>query len=85
MGKIYIINAPNLFSQMVWPIIKPWMDPVSASKVQILGSEYEEALLKQIPKENLPVEFGGTCVCEGRCSMADAGPWNPKPQVEVQA
>ncbi|EDR04921.1 uncharacterized protein LACBIDRAFT_237398 [Laccaria bicolor S238N-H82] len=81
MGKFYIINAPYLFSA-VWAIIKPWLDEVTVSKIEILGSGYKDALLKQIPKENLPVEFGGTCVCEGRCSMADAGPWNPKPQVQ---
>jgi len=81
MGKFYIINAPYLFSA-VWAIIKPWLDEVTVSKIEILGSGYKEALLKQIPAENLPTEFGGTCVCEGRCSMADAGPWNPKPQVQ---
>lgn len=84
MGKFYIINAPYLFSA-VWAIIKPWLDEVTVSKIEILGSGYKEALLKQIPRENLPAEFGGTCVCEGRCSMSDAGPWNPKPQVQVQA
>jgi hypothetical protein len=77
MGKFYIINAPWAFSA-VWAIIKPWLDEVTVKKINILGSGYKEELLKQIPAENLPKEFGGTCDCPGGCSMSDAGPWNPK-------
>ena len=78
MGKFYIINAPWAFSA-VWAIIKPWLDEVTVSKINILGGGYKDTLLKQIPKENLPKEFGGTCECVGGCSMSDAGPWNPTP------
>ncbi|KAH8834211.1 CRAL-TRIO domain-containing protein [Flagelloscypha sp. PMI_526] len=76
MGKFYIINAPYLFGT-VWAIIKPWLDPVTVAKINILGSGYKETLLEQIPAENLPVELGGTCKCQGGCSMSDPGPWNP--------
>jgi len=75
MGKFYIINAPFMFSA-VWSVIKPWLDEVTVSKVDILGSNYKATLLKQIPVENLPKEFGGTCTCLGGCSLSDAGPWN---------
>ena len=75
MGKFYIINASWAFSA-VWAIIRPWLDEVTAAKVEIVGGGYKEALLKQIPKENLPKEFGGECQCVGGCSMSDAGPWN---------
>ena len=75
MGKFYIINAPWAFSA-VWSIIKPWLDEVTVSKVEILGSGYKDKLLEQIPVENLPKEFGGTCNCVGGCSLSDAGPWN---------
>lgn len=77
MGKFYIINAPWAFSA-VWSVIKPWLDEVTVKKIDILGSGYKEALLKQISKENLPKEFGGECECVGGCSLSDAGPWNPK-------
>jgi hypothetical protein len=77
MGKFYIINAPWAFSA-VWAIIKPWLDEVTVKKIDILGSSYKDTLLKQIPVENLPKEFGGACSCAGGCSMSDAGPWNPK-------
>ncbi|KAF8075950.1 CRAL-TRIO domain-containing protein [Lyophyllum atratum] len=74
MGKFYIINAPWAFSA-VWSIIKPWLDPVTVAKISILGSNYQETLLQQIPAENLPKEFGGKCQCQGGCSLSDAGPW----------
>lgn len=75
MGKFYIINAPWAFSA-VWAVIKPWLDEVTVAKIDILGSGYKDKLLAQIPKENLPVEFGGTCACPGGCSLSDAGPWS---------
>ncbi|KAJ9091155.1 hypothetical protein QFC20_007713 [Naganishia adeliensis] len=76
MGKFYIINAPYLFST-VWSLIKPWLDEVTVSKISILGKNYQSELLKQIPAENLPTDFGGKCACTGGCSLSDAGPWNP--------
>ncbi|KAF8960231.1 CRAL-TRIO domain-containing protein [Flammula alnicola] len=76
MGKFYIINAPWAFSA-VWTVIKPWLDEVTVKKIDILGSGYRDTLLKQIPVENLPKEFGGACECVGGCSMSDIGPWNP--------
>jgi CRAL/TRIO domain len=75
MGKFFIINAPFAF-WAVWSIIKPWLDEVTVSKIDILGGGYKDALLKQIPPENLPEEFGGTCHCPGGCSLSDAGPWH---------
>ncbi|KAH0587041.1 Sec14 cytosolic factor [Termitomyces sp. J132] len=84
MGKFYIINAPWAFSA-VWRAIKPWLDEVTVSKVDILGSNYKETLLKQIAAENLPVILGGTCDCPGGCDLSDAGPWNTKAQNGVAA
>ena len=75
MGKFYIINAPWAFSA-VWSVIKPWLDEVTVGKIDIVGSAYKDKLLSQIPKENLPKEFGGMCECIGGCSLSDAGPWN---------
>jgi len=77
MGKFYIINAPWSFTA-VWAVVKPWLDEVTVSKIQILRSDYNAELLKQIPAENLPKEFGGACTCRGGCSLSDAGPWNLK-------
>ncbi|KAF5387698.1 hypothetical protein D9615_000005 [Tricholomella constricta] len=81
MGKFYIINAPWAFSA-VWSVVKPWLDPVTVAKISILGSGYQETLLQQIPAENLPKEFGGTCQCPGGCSLSDAGPWKKEEEVD---
>ena len=48
---------------------------VTVNKIHVLGSGYEKELLAQIPKENLPKQFGGTCECAGGCELSDAGPW----------
>ena len=79
MGRFYIINAPWAFST-VWAFIKPWLDEATVAKIDILGSGYKDKLLAQIPAENLPKEFGGTCQCAGGCSLSDSGPWNPTAQ-----
>jgi hypothetical protein len=74
LGRLYIINAPWAF-KYVWTVIKGWLDPVTVQKIQILDSTYETELHKQVPKENLPKEFGGTCECPGGCQLSDMGPW----------
>jgi len=77
MGKFYIINAPWAFT-VVWNLIKGWLDAVTVAKIKILGSNYKDALLQQIPAANLPKAFGGLCECPGGCTLSDAGPWNPE-------
>jgi CRAL/TRIO domain len=83
MGKFYIINAPWAFSA-VWAIIRPWLDEVTTSKIDIVGSGYRDKLLAQIPAENLPKDLGGTCECVGGCSLSDAGPWNDEKEEEEE-
>ncbi|KID91756.1 Sec14 cytosolic factor, partial [Metarhizium majus ARSEF 297] len=75
LGKLFLINAPWGFST-VWSVVKGWLDPVTVKKIHILGSGYQSELLKHIDQESLPVEFGGTCTCEGGCENSDAGPWH---------
>ncbi|TIC55702.1 WD40 repeat-like protein [Wallemia mellicola] len=61
-GPIVIINAPTGFST-IWKVVKAMMDQATASKVSIHGSGYKEALKELSFDENLPTEFGGSCVC----------------------
>lgn len=75
LGKLFLINAPWGFST-VWSVVKAWLDPVTVKKINILGSGYQSELLKHIPAENIPKEFGGTCSCQGGCENSDAGPWH---------
>lgn len=77
MGRFFIINAPWMFNT-VWAFVKPWLDEVTVSKITILGHDYVNELQKQIPRQNLPKEFGGLCQCPGGCELSDAGPWNPE-------
>ncbi|KAG7699901.1 hypothetical protein KL930_000588 [Ogataea haglerorum] len=77
MGKFYLINSPFGFST-VFKLFKPFLDPVTVSKIFILGASYQKELLKQIPEENLPVKFGGksqVSEAEGGLLLADVGPW----------
>ncbi|KAK2594828.1 cytosolic factor, phosphatidylinositol/phosphatidylcholine transfer protein [Conoideocrella luteorostrata] len=74
LGKLYLINAPWGFST-IWGVVKGWLDPVTVKKIHILGSGYQTELLKQVPAENLPKEFGGTCECKEGCENTDDGPW----------
>ncbi|KIK50076.1 hypothetical protein GYMLUDRAFT_183206 [Collybiopsis luxurians FD-317 M1] len=84
IGKFYIINAPWLFSG-VWTVIKPWLDKVTVTKIAILGKDYKDTLLAQIPKENLPKELGGGCTCGKGCSLSDEGPWNKAKWQKIEA
>jgi hypothetical protein len=74
LGKMYIINAPWGFST-VFSVVKKFLDPVTVAKIHVLGSGYQAELLAQVPKENLPKQFGGECECDGGCMLSDAGPW----------
>ncbi|CCE87015.1 Piso0_005547 [Millerozyma farinosa CBS 7064] len=75
MGKFYLINAPFGFST-AFKLFKPFLDPVTVSKIFILGSSYQKELLKQIPAENLPKKFGGSSdVTDEELYLKDEGPW----------
>ncbi|KAH9880110.1 hypothetical protein J1614_002136 [Plenodomus biglobosus] len=74
LGKMYVINAPWGFSG-VFSMVKKFLDPVTSAKIHVLGSGYQAELLAQVPAENLPKAFGGSCECEKGCQLSDAGPW----------
>ncbi len=74
LGKLYLINAPWGFSS-AFSVVKGFLDPVTVNKIHVLGSGYQSEIFKQIPKENLPKMFGGTCDCQGGCAFSDMGPW----------
>jgi hypothetical protein len=47
LGKMYIVNAPFLFSG-VWACIKPWLDDKTKAKIQIIGSGYRDEIFKHV-------------------------------------
>lgn len=76
MAQLAIINAPASFTT-IWSFIKPWLAKETLAKIDILGTDYKDVLLEQIPAENLPESLGGTCTCAeaGGCKLSNAGPW----------
>lgn len=74
MGNLFVINAPKAFS-MCWKLIKGILDPVTVSKIDILGSNYKKVLSKFVDIETLPTQYGGKCCCSGGCEHSNKGPW----------
>jgi len=64
--KLYIINAPSIFTWM-WKLVKPWLDPFTANSMVVLGSDFYNTLSQEIPPENIPKEYGGLCNCPREC------------------
>ena len=58
----FFINSPWIF-QGLWAILSPFIDPVTRAKFRILGTDYQDELLKHITPDCLPVEYGGSCEC----------------------
>ena len=60
LSKMFIINCPMFFSAS-WRLIKGWLDPRTASKIEVLSSrkEAEKKLLELIDEDQLPSDYGG--------------------------
>jgi len=67
LGRMIIINTPWVFS-FLWKIVAPFIDAKTKSKISIIYGNYTEDLLKYIPPETLPKEYGGSCSCKGSTS-----------------
>jgi len=66
LGRVYVINCPWAFN-ILWKIVKPWLNEQTLSKVVICGNDYQEVLLRNIAEESLPTYLGGKCECPGGC------------------
>ncbi|KAK0178529.1 hypothetical protein PV327_007410 [Microctonus hyperodae] len=58
----FIINAPKVFT-FAFAIAKKFMNDYTISKIQIYKADpqkWKNAILKMVPKDQLPVFFGGT-------------------------
>lgn len=60
MNKMYIVNGPRFFTA-TWKLIKGWLDPRTASKVEVVSSrdKWEEKLREIVDVEELPSDYGG--------------------------
>jgi hypothetical protein len=74
MAKLYIINAPYVFSSL-WVMAKKYLlEERVVKRIEILGSDYKNVLLEAIEQENLPSFLGGSCNCPNGCiNMYDIG------------
>ena len=58
-GIIFLINASAIAAKL-YPMVKRFLDPAVASKIQIHAGIPTDVLLQTIPSQLLPVEYGGT-------------------------
>jgi len=60
LGKMFVINAPSAFP-FVWRMVKMWLDPDVASKIQVLSNnkEWFPILSECIGIDNLAGNYGG--------------------------
>ena len=60
MNRTLVINAPRFFT-MTWAIVKGWLDPRTASKVELISSRksWEARLRELVDEELLPSDYGG--------------------------
>jgi len=56
LGMCLVVNSPWLFKGC-WAIVKPWMDPVTSSKILFVNSN---KLLEYIDESVLPEDLGGS-------------------------
>ena len=61
LNKFIVINAPSTVG-VLWNVIKGWIDPRTAAKVEIYGSRrkrWEKRLLELVDPYELPKDYGG--------------------------
>ena len=60
MNKMFIINGPRFFSA-TWSLIKSWLDPRTADKIEVISSKkaWAQRLLELVDEDELPEDYGG--------------------------
>lgn len=59
LSKAYFINTPWVFT-MIWYFVKAILDPSTAAKIRIHGSDYYSAMLEDVEDQYIPTQFGGS-------------------------
>lgn len=61
MNKMIILNAPRFFS-VTWKLIKGWLDPRTANKIELFSSTTaaQKKLRELIADDQLPSDYGGS-------------------------
>jgi hypothetical protein len=73
MNKMLLINVPRFFS-LTWSIIKGWIDPRTAGKVELISSRksWEARLRELVDVDQLPSDYGGTGMATTETLARDA-------------
>lgn len=60
MNKMLLLNAPTFFAT-TWRLIKGWLDPRTAAKIEVISSksEGEKRLRDLVDVDQLPSDYGG--------------------------
>jgi len=74
MSKMLIINCPSFFPP-TWRLIKGWLDPRTASKIEVISGKAnsEKRLLELIDADQLPNDYGGKAKDTNTILMEDFG------------
>lgn len=59
LHRMFVINAPWFFTA-IYALVSPWIDPLTAQKIRIVGSDYLPVLREYIDDSNIPDYLGGT-------------------------
>lgn len=63
-GKFYVVNIPFIFKS-IWMVVYAFLPAAVKNKIVFINDMKE--LLYHFDASVLPVEYGGTCKCEGGC------------------
>jgi len=76
LHRMYVANAPTIAS-MFYKALKPFVDPVTLAKVQIISSreEFIKAVSEDVDLENIPCFLGGSCTCRMSPCIQGGGPF----------
>jgi hypothetical protein len=58
LNRLFVINAPWFFTA-IYALVSPWIDPITAKKIVIVGSDYMDTLLESIDISQIPEQLGG--------------------------